>query len=87
MSLEAILIMCAIGAVAGWLAGVVIRGFGLGLVGNIVVGIIGSFVGSWLLGDVLNIAISTGSPVVNSILTSAIGAAVLLLIIGMLKGK
>ncbi|MEM7575236.1 MAG: GlsB/YeaQ/YmgE family stress response membrane protein [Bacteroidota bacterium] len=82
MTLEQILIMCLIGAAAGWLAGVVIRGFGLGLIGNIVIGIIGSFVGSWLLGSVLKVAISTGSPTVNSILTSAVGAAVLLLIFG-----
>ncbi len=87
MDIEQILIMCLIGAVAGWLAGTLVRGFGLGLVGNIVIGIIGSFVGSWLLGSVLKTSIATGSPMINSILTAAIGAGVLLLILGALRGK
>lgn len=87
MSLEQILIMCLIGAVAGWLAGQVVRGFGLGLVGNIVIGIIGSFVGSWLLGKVFETSINTGSPMVNSILTASIGAALLLLILGVARPR
>lgn len=50
MSTESIVITLLIGAVAGWLAGQIRQGFGFGLVGNIVIGILGSFVGSWLFG-------------------------------------
>ena len=44
-----------IGAIAGWLGGLIYKGSGLGLFGNIIVGILGSGVGSWLLGSVLHI--------------------------------
>ncbi len=54
MTLTAIVLWLVIGAVAGWLAGQLMRGRGLGLVGNIVVGISGAFVGGWLLGGVLS---------------------------------
>ncbi len=50
MTLEAIIVVLLIGAIAGWLGSVIFKGSGLGLPGNIVVGILGSFVGSWLLG-------------------------------------
>ena len=46
--LESILIWLLIGAVAGWLAGVVVKGGGFGLPGDIVVGIVGAFIGGWL---------------------------------------
>jgi uncharacterized membrane protein YeaQ/YmgE (transglycosylase-associated protein family) len=44
-----ILIVLAIGAVAGWLGSVIMTGQGFGLIANIVIGIVGSFIGSWLL--------------------------------------
>ena len=50
MTLTGVIIFLLIGAVAGWLAGVIMRGGGFGLVGNIVVGIIGSLIGGWLFG-------------------------------------
>ena len=83
---EAIIILLVCGAVAGWLAGLVFQGGGLGLIGNIVVGIIGSFVGYWLLGQ-LKMSINTGTPWLNWILTSAIGAFVLLVLINLLTPK
>ena len=42
MDIQSLIIWLVIGAVAGWLAGVVVTGFGLGLIGNIVVGIVGN---------------------------------------------
>ena len=48
------------GALAGWLGGIIYRGSGLGLLGNIVVGILGSGVGSWLLEKVFNISLGEG---------------------------
>ena len=47
--LEAIIIILIVGAVAGWLAGLIVRGMGFGLIGNIVVGIVGAFIAGWLL--------------------------------------
>jgi uncharacterized membrane protein YeaQ/YmgE (transglycosylase-associated protein family) len=48
MTLESLLIFLLIGAIAGWLAGVIVKGYGYGLVGNIAVGVVGSFIGGWL---------------------------------------
>ena len=49
METQSILIILVLGAVAGWLACIVFQGGGLGLIGNIIVGIVGGFVGYWLL--------------------------------------
>lgn len=49
MTLEQIVVIILIGAVAGWLGSFLVKGKGMGLIGNVVVGIIGSFVGSWVL--------------------------------------
>lgn len=57
MSLETLIVILLIGAVSGWLAGVISQGYGFGLLGNIVVGIIGSFVGDFLFSK-LNMGIS-----------------------------
>src|SRR6516162_5964039 len=49
MAIEALIIWLVIGAIAGWLAGMLVKGYGFGLVGNIVVGIAGAFIAGWLL--------------------------------------
>ncbi len=82
MAVETLLIWVLVGAVAGWLAGLVVRGFGFGLIGNIVVGIIGAFLGGWLFG-VLGFSIGVG--IINTIFTAFIGAVVLLLIVRVIK--
>lgn len=82
MTLETILIWIIVGAIAGWLAGLVVRGFGFGLVGNIIVGIVGAFLGGWLLGT-LGFAIGAG--IINTIFTAFIGAVVLLLLVRVIK--
>jgi uncharacterized membrane protein YeaQ/YmgE (transglycosylase-associated protein family) len=82
MSLETILIWVLVGAIAGWLAGLVVRGFGFGLVGNIIVGILGAVLGGWLLGMA---GVSFGVGILGTIITAFIGAVVLLLIVRMLK--
>lgn len=82
MAVDTILIWILVGAIAGWLAGLVVRGFGFGLIGNIVVGIIGAFLGGWLFG-VLGVAIGAG--IINTIFTAFIGAVVLLLIVRVIK--
>ena len=78
MDSHSILAWLVIGALAGWLAGTFVRGGGFGLIGDIVVGIIGAFIGGWLAG-VLHIHIGAGW--ISSIITAAIGAALLLFIL------
>jgi uncharacterized membrane protein YeaQ/YmgE (transglycosylase-associated protein family) len=84
MTLETMLIWALVGIVAGFLAGVVVRGYGLGLLGNLVVGLIGAMIGGWLLPR-LGIGAVTGMEIVDTILVATIGAIVLLLIIGLFR--
>ncbi|SEF00647.1 hypothetical protein SAMN05444161_9093 [Rhizobiales bacterium GAS191] len=49
MSNESLIVVLIVGLVAGWLAGQIVRGTGFGLIGDLVVGIIGAFIGDWLL--------------------------------------
>ena len=84
MTATALIVFLLIGALAGWLAGLIVRGFGFGLLGNIVVGIIGAFLAGWLL-PMLGIGFSLGSPIVTSIVYAMIGAIVLLVLIGLIK--
>ena len=83
LSTESLLVIVLVGLVAGWLAGQIVQGTGLGLVGDIVVGIIGAFIGDWLLPQ-LHIAL--GSGILASILNATIGAIVLLVIIKLVRG-
>ena len=82
MTLEAILVILVIGAVAGWLAGQIVRGMGFGLIGNIVVGIVGAFIAGWLLP---RIGIVIGGGMLGSIINATIGAVVLLVIVGLIR--
>ena len=77
-----IIIWLVIGAIAGWLAGLLVKGGGFGLIGDIVVGIIGGFIGGWLAGV---LGISIGSGLIASIITAVIGAVILLVIVRALK--
>ena len=76
-----IVIMLLIGAIAGWLGSMIFSGGGLGLLGNIIVGILGSVIGYWLLGEM---GVSLGTGVIAAILTGAIGAIVILAIVNLL---
>ncbi len=78
MDSHSLLAWLVIGAVAGWLAGTFVKGGGFGLLGDIVVGIVGAFIGGWLAG-VLNIHVGSGW--VSAIITAAVGASLLLLIL------
>ncbi len=81
-----LLYILVIGAVAGWLAGLLFKGFGFGLIGNIIIGIVGSFVGGWLLGK-LGVNVNLGSATVNLIVTSVAGAVVVLFIASLFSKK
>ncbi len=69
-----------VGVIAGWLAGVLVKGGGFGLIGDLVVGIIGALIGGLLFGGAL-----LGGGVLGSILVATIGAVILLLVIRVLK--
>lgn len=81
MEITAVLIALLIGAIAGFLAGQIMKGHGFGLLGNIVVGIVGSLVFGFLFGsfNLLN------SPILNQIAGGTIGAVVLLFLIRVFK--
>ncbi|MCP5107791.1 MAG: GlsB/YeaQ/YmgE family stress response membrane protein [bacterium] len=72
-----------IGIVAGWLAGVIMKGRGFGLIGNLIVGVIGAFLGPFLLKQ---FGITTYG-LIGSLVAALIGALVLLFIIGLFKKK
>jgi len=82
IGIDSIIIMIIVGAIAGWLAGNIVRGFGFGPLWNIVIGIIGAFIGVWLL---TALGFVPFSGFVGSIVNAVIGAVVLLIIVGFIK--
>ena len=73
-----------IGAIAGWLGSLVYKGTNLSILGNIIVGVVGSFVGNWIF-NILGISLGTGW--IGAILTGAIGAVVILFLINAFAKK
>lgn len=82
MALHGIFVWLVIGAVAGWLAGLLVKGGGFGLIVDIIVGIVGAFIGGWLAGV---LGISLGGGLLGSIITATIGAVLLLFLIRVFK--
>ena len=82
MGVESLLVFIIIGAIAGWLAGLVVSGFGFGLIGNIIVGIVGAFIAGWLFP---RLGFSIGGGVLASIIHATIGAIILLVLVKVLK--
>ena len=83
MTLVSFLLYLLIGAVAGWIAGLIMKGGGFGLIWNIVIGIIGGFIGGWLM-SLLHIA---KGGLVWELIVAVIGAVVLLFVISLFKKK
>src|SRR5881275_1769843 len=83
MSNESLLVILLVGIVAGWLAGKIVRGTGFGIIGDLLVGIVGAFIGNWVLPR-LDIHLGTG--MVSAIVNATIGAILLLLVVGLLRG-
>src|SRR5262249_7842350 len=77
-----LIVWLIVGAVAGWLAGLLVKGYGFGLLWIIVIGIVGSLIAGWLLPL---ICIFNIGGIVGSIIYSVIGAVILLLIVGLFK--
>ncbi len=82
MGLESLIVMLIVGALAGWLAGRIMKGRGFGLLGNIIVGIVGAFVAGLVLPT---IGLSVGGGFWSALLHSTIGAVILLFVIGLIK--
>jgi uncharacterized membrane protein YeaQ/YmgE (transglycosylase-associated protein family) len=79
---ETLLIWLVVGAVAGWLASTLVKGGGLGLIGDIVVGVLGAFIGGWLLP---RLGIHMGVGLVSVVISATIGAIVLLLLLRLVR--
>lgn len=85
MNLESLLILCLVGGIAGWLAALLLKGRGLGILGNIVVGILGAFFGTWLLSK---LGVSVGvAGIAGDILRAFVGALLLLILIGLIRRR
>ena len=83
MSSESVLVILCVGLLAGWLAGQIVRGAGFGLVGDIVIGIIGAFIGDWLLP---RLGLHLGVGIVAAIIDATIGAILLLVVLRLVRG-
>lgn len=77
-----IIIWLIVGAIAGWLAGMVVKGGGFGLIGDIVVGIVGGLIAGWLLP---RLGIFIGGDFIGDVINAFIGAVILLLILRLIK--
>lgn len=82
MGIESLLVFIIVGAIAGWLAGLIVKGYGFGLLGNIVVGIVGAFIAGWLFPAV---GLAMGGGIVAAIIQAVIGAVILLVLIRLVK--
>jgi uncharacterized membrane protein YeaQ/YmgE (transglycosylase-associated protein family) len=83
LSNESLLVIIFVGIVAGWLAGQVMDGGGFGLIGDLIVGLVGAFIGDWLLP---RLGIHLGVGIVAAIVNAFIGAVILLLILRLVNG-
>jgi uncharacterized membrane protein YeaQ/YmgE (transglycosylase-associated protein family) len=82
MDAQTLIIWLIVGAVAGWLAGMVVKGGGYGLIGDIIVGIVGAFVAGWLLP---RIGIVIGGGIIAAIINAFIGAVILLIVLRLVR--
>ena len=83
LSNESLIVIVIVGIVAGWLAGNIVRGGGYGLVGDLIIGVVGAFIGDWLLPQ-LGIHLGTGT--VALVVNATLGAIVLLIFLRLISG-
>ena len=84
VSNQSLLVTLLVGLVAGWLAGMLIRGSGFGPVGDVIVGWLGALIGNWLLP---RFDVHLGTGIVAMIVNALIGAVLLLLVVGVLSRR
>jgi uncharacterized membrane protein YeaQ/YmgE (transglycosylase-associated protein family) len=82
MGIESLLVMLIIGAIAGWLAGRIVEGYGFGTLGNIVVGVVGAFIAGLILP---RIGFTVGGGLISAVIHSTLGAVILLVLIRLVK--
>jgi uncharacterized membrane protein YeaQ/YmgE (transglycosylase-associated protein family) len=82
--LTALIITLIVGAIAGWLAGLVVNGTGFGLIGDIVIGILGALIAGFLFPH-FGIVLTLGGGIFGAIITAFIGAVILLLVVKVIK--
>jgi uncharacterized membrane protein YeaQ/YmgE (transglycosylase-associated protein family) len=82
-----ILSWIVVGAIAGWLSGLVMKGGGFGLLGDIVVGVIGGLIGGYLAGLLFKIPNAMNGITVQSIVVAFLGAVVLLFVVRLFRGR
>jgi uncharacterized membrane protein YeaQ/YmgE (transglycosylase-associated protein family) len=83
LSNQSLLAIILVGIIAGWLAGRVMDGGGFGLIGDLLIGLIGAFIGDWLLP---RLGIHLGIGIVAAIVNAFVGAVILLLILRLING-
>jgi len=76
-----LIIFLIVGAVAGWLAGLLMKGGGFGILGNVLVGVVGAIIGGWVFG-LLGV---TAFGILGVLLTALVGALLLLFAVRVLK--
>ena len=81
MTVYSFIILAVVGLVAGYLAGLIWKGAGFGLVGNLVIGILGAIFGGWLFGF---LGIGIGG-IIGQIVAGLVGALIILWIISLVK--
>lgn len=85
---DSILLWILVGLVAGFLASHLVAGHGMGLLGDLVIGILGALFGGIVLAGLLHFQIAiAGHPILSSILMAFIGAAILLIIFRLFAGR
>ncbi|WP_438275369.1 GlsB/YeaQ/YmgE family stress response membrane protein [Nitrobacter sp.] len=77
-----VIVWLIVGAIAGWLAGLIVKGGGFGLIGNIIIGIIGAIVAGWIL-PLFGVLIGGGF--FAQVINAAIGAIIVLLVVAFIK--
>lgn len=85
MDLTSLVVWLVLGLVAGWLASVVMKGGGYGIVGDMVVGVIGAFIGGWLSSMLFGVTVTGFNPL--SILIAFVGACILIAILRAVGGR
>jgi len=86
MTTTSILVWIVVGLIAGWLAGLVMRGGGYGVLGDIVVGVVGGLLGGWIGTSLLHMTATVSGINLESILVAFVGAIILLILLRLLNG-
>ena len=82
---NSLLVILVVGLIAGWLAGKITRGAGFGIIGDIIIGVLGSFVGSWLWFSLLHLPVVFHNFWIDRIVIATIGAVILLFVFRMVR--